>query len=417
MGSTDNGDVTALHQKLVDQLKHNGDIHTSDIEAAFRAVPRHLFLPGIELDKVYANQGIITKRENSLPISSSSEPGLMATMLEQLDLKPGQRVLEIGTGTGYNTALLAHIVGDSGAVITVDIDQDLVEKARGHLKAAGFEQVQVICTDGGLGYPEAAPYDRIILTVGAWDIAPAWQQQLKPDGRLVLPLWTRGAENTVAFEPVDDYLQSVSLSHCNFMRLRGAYAGPEALVRFGPEAALTLVIDDQSQVDPATIYQLLLQPGQDLPTGIEVISRETWQGLALWLALREPGYLVLIAEDQLAESGIVPYLQGSFGKVRASRGLLGKNSMCLLMRPPDHSPPPQKPAGDVPLFELFVRTFGPDEGLAQQLIDQVTAWDAAGRPALDRLTIKAYPADVDYLPASNEVIVPKRWTQLVIGWQ
>jgi protein-L-isoaspartate(D-aspartate) O-methyltransferase len=88
-------------------------------------------------------------------------------------LAPGQRVLEIGAGTGYNAALMAHIVGGSGEVVTVDIERDLVDAARDHLEAAGFGRVRVVLGDGGDGHPGGAPYDRIILTVGAWDVAPA----------------------------------------------------------------------------------------------------------------------------------------------------------------------------------------------------------------------------------------------------
>ena len=185
--TTDTG-VPALHQALVDGLKSMGCIRTPAVEAAFRTVPRHLFLPGVPLDRVYSDQAIPTKRQDGRPISSSSQPAVMAVMLEQLGLEPGHRVLEIGAGTGYNAALMAWLVGETGQVVTVDIDDDIVAGARAHLAAAGFDWVRVVCGDGALGYPDAAPYDRIILTVGAWDIAPAWIEQLRPGGRLLLPL-------------------------------------------------------------------------------------------------------------------------------------------------------------------------------------------------------------------------------------
>ena len=129
----------------------------------------------------------------------------MAIMLEQLNPQPGHRVLEIGAGTGYNAALMGHLVGDSGLVITVDIDDDLVESAREHLGSAGLHRVSVVCGDGGLGYADRAPYDRIILTVGAWDIVPAWWKQLKLGGRLLLPLEVKGGvQKSVAFDRMDD---------------------------------------------------------------------------------------------------------------------------------------------------------------------------------------------------------------------
>src|SRR5437868_1470793 len=190
--------ASALHQALVNKLKKDGTISTPSVEAAFRGVPRHLFLPGVSLDEVYRDQAIATKNLNGMSISASSQPTIMAIMLELLELEPGQRVLEIGAGTGYNAALMAHIVGETGQVVTIDIDEDIVESAREHLAAAGFDRVQVVCGDGGLGYSAAAPFDRIILTVQAWDITPAWWEQLKPGGQLLLPLSViRGVQKLV----------------------------------------------------------------------------------------------------------------------------------------------------------------------------------------------------------------------------
>ena len=169
-------DIATLHRSLVDNLNSAGNVQTPRVEEAFRQVPRHLFLPGVALDQVYSDVSIPTKRIEDQVVSSSSQPAIMAVMLEQLQLEPGHRVLEIGSGTGYNAALMAQIVGDSGRVVTVDIDEDLVAGARGNLSLAGFGEVQLFCGDGAFGYQGSAPYDRIILTVAAWDIAPAWHE-------------------------------------------------------------------------------------------------------------------------------------------------------------------------------------------------------------------------------------------------
>src|SRR2546423_13102029 len=190
----DEAQLETLHQALVDQLKSRGNLSDPSVEAAFRAVPRHLFLPGVAPEKVYYDDAIATKYADGMAISSSSQPSIMAIMLEQLQLEPGHRVLEIGAGTGYNAALVAHVVGNSGTLITMDIDDDIVDGARAHLDAAGLSRVRVVLGDGGLGYPADAPYDRIILTVGAWDVAPAWWAQLRPGGRLVLPLTVGGSQ-------------------------------------------------------------------------------------------------------------------------------------------------------------------------------------------------------------------------------
>ena len=416
--SDDSSDASALHQALVDKLKSEGHIRTPCVEAAFRAVPRHLFLPGVALDGVYRDEVIIIKRLNGLPVSTSSQPAIMAIMLEQLQLEPDHRVLEIGAGSGYNAALMAHIVGDTGQVITVDIDEDIVENAREHLAAAGFGQVQVVCSDGGFGYPSAAPYDRIILTVGAWDIAPAWREQLKPGGRLLLPLEIRGPQVSVAFEQADSHLESVSVVGCAFMMLRGAFAGPEGtIVQLGPEPGLYLhlSVDDHGLVDAEAIYKLLTGPSRDWPTKVQITPRELFGGLLLWLVTREPNPCGLSAEGELAERGIVPTLFGLPGKLCGTVGLLGEASLCVLMRPPDQPLSTEQP-NDSPPFELFVRSFGPDDTLAHRLIEQVTVWDAAGRPSTKGLRIRAYSKDTDYIPSTNESVVVKRWTRLVLDW-
>ena len=137
-----------------------------------------------------------------LPVSGCTQPAITAIMLQQLEVRPGQRVLEIGAGTGYNAALLAHLVGATGRVVTVDLDEDIVVEARRRLAACGFERVTVCCGDGGFGWPLEAPYDRIILTAGAWDVAPAWVDQLAPAGRLLLPLsLCRWVQYSIAFDP------------------------------------------------------------------------------------------------------------------------------------------------------------------------------------------------------------------------
>src|SRR5436309_7298957 len=156
-------DAEALHRALVDGLISRRCITDPRVEAAFRAVPRHLFLPSLAPDEAYRNVAIPTKLVNGEAVSSSSQPEIMATMLEQLGLEPGHRVLEIGAGTGYNAALLAHLAGGSGKVTTLDLDDDIVAAAREHLAACGFGGVRVVQADGGNGWPPGAPYDRIIL--------------------------------------------------------------------------------------------------------------------------------------------------------------------------------------------------------------------------------------------------------------
>lgn len=129
---------------------------------------------------------MIKSDSEGLPVSASTQPTMMAVMLSQLGLAAGHRVLEIGTGTGYNAALIARIVGDQKSVVTIDVVPDLIGQARVNLTAAGYGRVTVVCGDGAAGVPDHAPYDRIIVTTGTWDLATQWWAQLGPAGRIVL---------------------------------------------------------------------------------------------------------------------------------------------------------------------------------------------------------------------------------------
>ncbi|MGQ0774083.1 MAG: methyltransferase domain-containing protein [Pseudonocardiales bacterium] len=161
----------ALREAMVGELRELGAIRSNSVAAAVGTVPRHLFASGEPLDMVYtATRAIVTKRdEHGAATSSLSESHIQATMLEQAQIEPGMRVLEIGTG-GYNAALIAELVGKAGEVISVDIDPDIVDRARNCLATAGYDQVNVVLADAENGTPDQAPFDRLIVTAGAWDM-------------------------------------------------------------------------------------------------------------------------------------------------------------------------------------------------------------------------------------------------------
>jgi protein-L-isoaspartate(D-aspartate) O-methyltransferase len=199
---------------MVAHLRARSGLTDPRVAAVLGRVPRHVFLPRADLAEAYADQAIVTRYRDGWPVSSASQPAMVAAMLEQLRLTDGGSVLEIGAGTGYNAALLSALVGPSGRVVTIDIDPEVAEEARSHLAAAGAGNVEVICGDGAQGWPGRAPYDGIIVTAGASDLAPAWASQLTPSGRLVVPLSIRGVQQCVAFTPADGHLSSVALCGC-----------------------------------------------------------------------------------------------------------------------------------------------------------------------------------------------------------
>src|SRR5262249_53872868 len=129
-------DAAELRRTLLGTVRDRGAARDEAVARALLTVPRHAFLPDIAIDQGYRDDAIVTKRDrDGVPISSSSQPTIMAIMLDQLGVEPGHRVLEIGAGTGYNAALLAQLVGPAGEVTSIDIDEDVVERARAGLAA------------------------------------------------------------------------------------------------------------------------------------------------------------------------------------------------------------------------------------------------------------------------------------------
>lgn len=155
------------------------------------------------------------------PSSSSSQPSLVATMLDALDPRAGHRVLEIGTGTGWNAALLSVRVGAHGHVVSVEVDATVADQARRALAAAGYSPL-VVTGDGARGYPAGAPYDRVICTASVRAIPPAWIEQTRPGGRIVTPWGTDYGDDALTCLTVrDDHSASGRCgTNLAFMRVR-----------------------------------------------------------------------------------------------------------------------------------------------------------------------------------------------------
>jgi len=403
-------DPEALRQALVTHLKEQIHIRDPRILAAFRGVPRHRFVTHVTIEEAYRDRAIPTKQlDSGVAISSSSQPAIMAMMLEQLDLQPGHRVMEIGAGTGYNAALMSRLVGEHGHVVTIDYDEDIVSKARQHLAANGIENVDVIRADGGQGVPDGVPFDRIILTVGAWDIAPAWREQLAANGRLVLPLSVGGPQLTVAFQSQDGRLVSQSAHYCEFMRLRGEYAGPEILGPLGPKQGFLIGSEEALPVPADTIYGWLHGPSQDYDTEMHIALRELRSSLWFWLGIYATGQFRVYAAGDIARRSSIPDLLSVSTPVavlKGTSGLVNEDGVCLLARS-DH---------DANTFPLHLRSYGNAEALTQQLLGQLRTWDAAGRPKGENLEITAYPLHDKIDVPEGAVVMSKRWHQFVLRW-
>ncbi len=171
------------NETLIDFLKESGTIETPSVENAFRAVDRALFVPEELKSEVYEDE--------PLPIGAGqtiSQPTVVAFCLEWLQVKLGDRVLDVGSGSGWTTALLAHLVGPTGSVIGTERIPALVSFGSKNLSTYSFAQAHIERTGRELGKPEAAPFDRILVSASADEVPDALIRQLKDGGRIVIPV-------------------------------------------------------------------------------------------------------------------------------------------------------------------------------------------------------------------------------------
>jgi protein-L-isoaspartate(D-aspartate) O-methyltransferase len=201
--------MSELRERYVEQIRRDGVDLPARLAAAFGAVPRETFVaggfqrrdggwarPGDRdfLDLVYRDDVLVTKVDDGTPVSSSSQPSLMAIMLDALDVRPGARVLEIGAGTGYNGALLSAL---GARVVSVDVQPDVADRARAALSEAGVTGVEVRHGDGYEGAP-GTDFDRVIVTVGVAGVSPRWLAGLTGDGFVVVPVEHAGTHPVLA---------------------------------------------------------------------------------------------------------------------------------------------------------------------------------------------------------------------------
>ena len=185
-------------------------------------VDRRGFIPKESAGETYLDEPVVLKvGPDGRPASTTSQPTMVALMLEQLAPRPGDRVLEVGTASGYNAALLARLVGDQGVVVTVEIDGELAALAADRLR--DLANVEVVVGDGRRGFEAQAPYQGIVVTAGASEVAPAWIEQIALGGRLVVPI-TRSDRHgrCITYEKAGDGLVELASTPCGFVPLRSA---------------------------------------------------------------------------------------------------------------------------------------------------------------------------------------------------
>jgi protein-L-isoaspartate(D-aspartate) O-methyltransferase len=372
------GQSGRFRRQLVQALRRDGCIRSSRVRDAFLEVPRELFVVEFAeregLAAVYRDESILTKRNpHGVPLSSSSQPAIMALMLEQLQVEAGMKVLEVGAGTGYNAALLSLLVGSRGRVVSVDVDPEIASDARRALRAAGYK-ARVVVGDGRQGYADAAPYDRIIVTASSDSVPVAWFQQLNPGGLLEAPLRlsASGAQAIPLLRKERTGFRSTTVITGGFMPLRAAGEDAAAALR-----RPALVVSDRTGESPMPIHELYgvstrtlsarakrrllsisLEEGRQRPLGLRANS----SALTLFLSLRLPARNLITTEPRF---GI---------------GVITRDGTSLALLEPSF-------AGHRPTISSL-RAFG-DKDAEDMLLPYVREWDRRGRPGESDLAITA----------------------------
>lgn len=201
-------------RKMVDRQLRRRGVSDDAVLDAMLWVPRHAFVPADHVRSAYADKALPTAEGQTI-----SQPYMVALMTESLSVRAGLRILEIGTGSGYQTAVLAQI---GAMVVSVERSAALAEAARQRLEALGYaDRVSVVVGDGTRGWPPAAPYDRILVTAGAPRLPAAYREQLVDGGRIVIPLGDRTVQRLTNLDRDGDQWTRTESTACKFVPLIG----------------------------------------------------------------------------------------------------------------------------------------------------------------------------------------------------
>jgi protein-L-isoaspartate(D-aspartate) O-methyltransferase len=229
---------------------------SQETERAYLATPRHAFVKryrewgtkewrevtpenlGEHLAALYADRPLMLwGDDDSNTLSTISQPSFVLRMLDMLQLQPGQTVFELGAGSGWNAALIGHLVGPEGRVVSIEVIPEVAKAAEENVRTAGIANVNIVTGDGGDGYAAGAPYDRAIFTAGAFDLPRAFYDQVKEGGLLLAVIKLEGGgDNLFLLRKIKGYFESIFSMPCAFVQLRGKYqieglepAAPSAL--------------------------------------------------------------------------------------------------------------------------------------------------------------------------------------------
>ncbi|WP_031064218.1 methyltransferase, FxLD system [Streptomyces sp. NRRL F-5527] len=397
-------EAVRLRERMADIVISKGWASSPRVQAALREVPRHRFVPETRLETAYHDDlAVVTVRESpQRALSSVSAAWLQADMIEQLRLEPGMTVLEVGSG-GYNAELLAHVLGERGRVVTVDVDPYVVHRTQRLCAEAGSGRVTAVLGDGGLGAPSHVPangFDGIVITHNASDIAPAWREQLAEGARLVVPLEMGGYTRSLTLVRRDDVLHCEHWTYCGFVRDRGAAARTAPAVPLA-DGKVTVRWEDGTPADTAGLDEALRGPRHERSTGLVVRGIFNFETLQVYAATTLPGFCRLSAPKG-----------STFVEQQDAAAILADGSLAYLTYRKVRDAP--EPADR--MTEFFIHAYGPAaEEVAERFAECVRVWDREVRESgYPPMTVHPAVTPDDQLPPGDMLDKPS--ARLVLQW-
>jgi len=377
------------NQSMVREMeKKMKDIFFSDIKPetkdAFLKVQRHLFIKNLysyddttdswssreinmtnpdeeSLKHAYTDTPLVISVKDNKVLSTSSQPSLMAYMIDLADLRNDSHVLEIGTGSGYNASVIAEIVSDKN-VDTVEIERDVAAMAQENIQRAG-KNIQVVVADGTNGVNDPAPYDSIIVTCATPDIP--WTDSLKEGGKVVIPLLTRGLEVLCLFTKKNGILQGKAVLPVRFLTFTGVN---------------TILSDYKKNVKSLERLLIKAETDDELTKKIAKLSRRERFSFLFFLSVKENNSIYYLSENKDLESGY---------------GIWKKDA----------------PFGISMIFESRTAYWG-DKSVIENLRSLFEEWNTS-KVLFNEYSIHAYPVKKDYSAPENSIFVGKKYNNFL----
>ena len=383
--------IAEAQQKLLTEITARNSNLNEAILTAFQAIPRHCFIrqfydfPSEELIRVdenslethlpllYSNCALLLFKDQEKDWNSPiSQPSLVLEMIDKLQLQTGHRIFEVGTGSGWNAALMAQIVGSEGAVYSADIIPEMVASAQKVCQELGLGNVKLFTQDGGNGLPEGAPFDRIIFTVGTHDIPWTLVDQLREGGLMLVVIQNPGGGGDSLFllEKSGDQLNSREVGPCSFVSMQGISENPDIA---------PIDVSNWSAWETLRKHKIRQIPYYWGGKGLSEFVYRT-EGVRAFLSIVEPRFHLFVFSE---------------GEDKGGFGLVASDQQSAVIAT----------SGAITAYGQY--------DLIDQMLDLIREWVTQGMPVPANFQLEIHPSIKTVVPQLNQWLVRRRHAQFL----